>query len=117
MNADELQIAVTQDDNATILSVSGRVTVDSSPMLRSRLLAVLRSELRPAVVVDLTRSPSIDCSGIATLIEALKVARNRDGALRLTGLQGRLKDLFEVTGVLSLFESSHGTGGSTAKVL
>ena len=116
MNANELQIAVTQGDDATILSLSGRVSVDSSPMLRNRLLAVLRSKARPAVIVDLTKSPSVDCSGIATLIEALKIARNHNVALRLTGLQGRLKNLFEVTGVLSLFEgSSHTTGSSTSK--
>jgi anti-anti-sigma factor len=114
MNANELQIAVTQSENATVLSLSGRVSVDSSPMLRNRLLAVVRSEARPAVIVDLTKSPSVDCSGIATLIEALKIAQNHKVALRLTGLQGRLKNLFEVTGVLSLFEgSSHRTGSST----
>lgn len=118
MNATELQIAVTQGENATLLSVSGRVSVDSSPVLRSRLLAVLRSEARPEVIVDLAKSSSVDCSGIATLVEALKIARNRNVALRLTGLQGRLKNLFEVTGVLSLFEaSSHTTGSSTSKVL
>lgn len=58
-------------------------------MLRNRLLAVLRSEAGPAVIVDLTRTPYVDCSGIAILIEALKIARNRNVALRLTGLQGR----------------------------
>jgi len=118
MNANELQIAVTQSENATVLSLSGRVSVDSSPMLRNRLLAVLRSEARPAVIVDLTNTPSVDCSGIATLVEALKIARSHHVALRLTGLQGRLKNLFEVTGVLSLFEgSSYTTGPSTSKAL
>ena len=117
MNANDLQIAVTQSDDATILSLSGRVSVDSSPMLRNRLLAVLRSETTPAVIVDLTKSPSVDCSGIATLIEALKIARNHQVALRMTGLQGRLKNLFEVTGVLSLFEgSSTHKRSSTSKV-
>ena len=114
MNANELQIAVTQSENATVLSLSGRVSVDSSPMLRSRLLAVLRSDASPAVIVDLENTPSVDCSGIATLVEALKVARNHNIALRVTGVQGRLKNLFEVTGVLSLFEeSSYTTGPST----
>jgi len=85
-------------------------------MLRNRLLALLRSEASPAVIVDLTKSPSVDCSGIATLVEALKIARNHNVAFRLTGLQGRLKNLFEVTGVLSLFEGSpYTTGPSTSK--
>jgi anti-anti-sigma factor len=114
VNANELQIAVTQGEDATILSLGGRVSVDSSPMLRNRLLALLRSEARPTVIVDVTRTPYIDCSGIATLIEALKIARNRNIALRLTGLQGRLKNLFEITGVLSLFEGSSPTTASSS---
>ncbi len=104
MIANDLQIAVTQDDDRTVLSVSGRVSVDSSPMLRNRLLAALSSIATHSVVVDLTEAPYIDCSGIATLIEALKVARSRKVGLRVTGLQGRIKNLFEITGVLALFE-------------
>lgn len=116
MNANDLQIVVTQGEDATVVSLSGRVSVDSSPMLRDRLLVVLRSEATPALVIDLSNSPSVDCSGIATLVEALKIARSRNVALRLTGLQGRLKNLFEVTGVLSLFEAhSQATGSSTSK--
>ena len=118
MISNELQIAVTQGDDATIMSLSGRVGVDSSPFLRDRLLALLQSEARAAVTVDLTKTRYVDISGIATLIEALKVARHHSVALRLTGLQGRLKNLFEVTGVLSLFEeSSDTTGFSTSKEL
>ena len=106
MNANDLQIEVTQGENATVVSLSGRVSVDSSPMLRDRLQAVLQSATTPAVVVDLENSPSVDCSGIATLVEALKIARTHQVALQLTGLQGRLRNLFEITGVLSVFEAT-----------
>lgn len=116
MHANDLQIAVTQGEDATLLSLSGRVSVDSSPMLRNRLLSALWSQTAPAVIVDLTKTPYVDCSGVATLIEALKIARTRNVALQLTGLQGRLKNLFEVTGVLSLFEgSSHMTVSSSRR--
>lgn len=96
-----------------VLSLSGRVSVDSSPILREQLLRVLRSETATAVTVDLTGSRSVDCSGIATLVEALKIARKRNVALQLTGLQGRLKKLFEVTGVLCLFEENSQAKPST----
>ncbi len=109
MNANELQISVIQRDDATVVALSGRISVDSSPLLRNRLLALLRSEATPAVIVDLTASSSVDCSGIATLVEALKIARSHKLAVRLNGLQGRLKNLFAVTGVLSLFEESSPT--------
>lgn len=109
MSANEIQITVTEGNDTTVIALSGRVSVDSSPILRKRLLAVLRSEATPAVIVDLMESSSIDCSGIATLVEALKIARNHKLALRLRGLEGRLKNLFAVTGVLSLFEESSPT--------
>ena len=116
MHANDLQIAVKHGDDATVLSLSGRVSVDSSPMLRNRLLSALWSHTARALIIDLTQTPHVDCSGVATLIEALKIARTRNVALQLTGLQGRLKNLFEVTGVLSLFEeSSHRTASSTRR--
>ena len=40
-------------------------------------------------MVDLTDVPYIDSSGLATLIEGLKIARNRQTSLCLQGLQGR----------------------------
>ena|SRR5205809_7467674 len=47
-----------------------------------------------------------DSSGVATLIEALKIARANKVELRLQGLQGRLLHLFESTRILSLFDGS-----------
>ncbi len=101
-------LAIAVDDNAegTVFRLRGRVTIDSSPVLRDRLLAMLRVQAPTAVIFDLTEVPYIDSSGIATLIEGLKIARNRQIAFCLQGLQGRLLHLFEVTGVLALFKAS-----------
>ena len=53
--------------------------------------------------IDLSAVTHIDSSGVATLIEALKIARNCKTELRLQGLHDRLHRLFEATGILSLF--------------
>ena len=87
--------------------VSGRINVDSSPDLRDCLLAILSAEPLPrAITVDLAGVPYIETSGIATLIEALKIARHRQMTFCLLGLAGPVLRLFEVTGVLDLFEAS-----------
>jgi anti-sigma B factor antagonist len=104
--ADELEITVNSDEQGTVLRLRGRVTIDSSPALRDRLLVMLRGQAPTAVIFDLTEVPYIDTSGIATLIEGLKIARNRQIAFCLQGLQGRLLHLFEVTGVLALFKAN-----------
>jgi anti-sigma B factor antagonist len=103
---DGLDIVVDDAEASTVFRLRGRVTIDSSPVLRDRLLATLRGQSPAAVIFDFTEVPYIDTSGIATLIEGLKVARNRHIAFCLQGLQGRILHLFEVAGVMTLFQAN-----------
>ena len=103
-----LEISVDQLGNDTIVRPSGRINVDSSPDLRDCLLAILSAEPLPrAITVDLAGVPYIETSGIATLIEALRIARHRQTIFCLQGLSGSVLRLLEVTGVLALFEASN----------
>jgi len=102
-----LGITVLHSDDEVLVRLNGRTTVVSSPDLRDRLLEVLSDEPSHRVVtVDLTGVTHIEASGIATLIEALKIGRHREITFRLQGLGGSVLRLFEVTGVLALFEAS-----------
>jgi anti-anti-sigma factor len=106
-----LEIAVDHSGMDAIVRLNGRVDVDSSPDVRDCLLAILSGELLHAVTVDLACVTSIEASGVATLVEALKVARHRQIRLHLQGLHGSVLRLFEVTGLLPLFETIHGGKG------
>jgi anti-anti-sigma factor len=101
-----LEITVLQNDGEALVRLNGRTTVDSSPDLRDRLLEVLAETPSPRIVtVDLTGTTHIEASGVATLIEALKIARHHQVTFCLRGLSGSALRLFEVTGVLALFEA------------
>ena len=112
--AESVEIAITFGEEGAIVRLKGRLNIESSPLLRDRLLCLLRDLSVKTVIVDLMKVSYIDSSGIATLIEALKVARHRGVALRLEGLEGRLLHLFEVTGVLSLFELNRNASTASA---
>ncbi len=101
---DDLEITVDHGEVSILVCLRGRLNIDSSPALRNRFLDLLRAHSQETMVVDLTAVSYMDASGIATLVEALKMSCSRGSAFRLNGLQGRLLHLFEVTGVLSLFE-------------
>jgi anti-sigma B factor antagonist len=102
---DSLQISVDTDRESTVIHLRGRISIETSPDLRLRLHAMLRGQDPPAAVaIDLAEVLYMDTSGLATLIEALKIARIGGITMRLQGLQGRLLHLFEVTGIGSLFE-------------
>ncbi|MBV9341098.1 MAG: STAS domain-containing protein [Acidobacteria bacterium] len=96
---------VPQGDDAVVW-VYGRLDIDSSPPLRDQLLALFTAKPRRELRIDLSAVTDIDSAGVATLIEALKTARAHDSELRLQGLQDRVLSLFEVTGILSLFNGS-----------
>jgi anti-sigma B factor antagonist len=97
------EIDIVDTENGALASLKGRIDIDSSPAVRDRLLALLQATHPRAVSVDLSGVTHIDSSGVATLIEALKIARNCKTELRLQGLHDRLHRLFEATGILSLF--------------
>jgi anti-anti-sigma factor len=104
-----LAIAVDRTGMDAIVRLNGRIEVDSSPDLRDCLLAILSGkQLVHAVTVDLSDVNHIEASGIATLVEALKIAGPRRTRLHLKGLHGSVLRLFEVTGLLPLFETIHG---------
>jgi len=107
-----LAIAVDAVGMGVIVRLNGRIDVDSSPEVRNCLLAILAGDkLVHAVTVDLGYVTHIEASGIATLVEALKIAGRRQIRLHLQGLHGSVLRLFEVTGLLPLFETIHGGKG------
>ena len=100
----DFEMILDTNDGTTVVRLRGRLNIDSSPAFRDQLLATLRAQSARAVVVDMTEVSYIDASGIATLVEALKIARSRHNTLRLKGLEGRVLHLFEVTRLADLFE-------------
>ena len=102
-----ISITVDHCGSDALVRLNGRIDIDSSPDLRDCLLAILSEGPLPrSITVDLAGVPYIETSGIATLIEALRIARHHQTIFRLQGLSGSVLRLFEVTGVLALFEAS-----------
>lgn len=102
---ESLDISVEHGEERALVRLQGHLGIDSSPDLRDRLLSILQRQPPKIIIVDLTEVSVIDAAGIATLLEALKIARNRQATLCLKGLQGRIVRLFEVTGLQTVFET------------
>ena len=112
-SGDRLDINIVENKDGALVYLSGRVDIDSSPAFRKRLLALIEGRRAKRVSVDLFAITQIDSSGIATLIEALKIAHAYQTELTLQGLHDDLLRLFEFTGILSLFNGSRQTIGQS----
>lgn len=85
------------------VAMEGRITINNSDQIRRKLLAALRT--RPVqVTVDLSQATFIDTSAVATLLEAVRIARGQGTRLVLTGLSGQPRYLFDVVRLDTLFE-------------
>lgn len=110
-NDGKLGINIVESKDDVLVYLSGHVDIESSPAFRKRLLALIEGRRAKRVSVDLFAITQIDSSGIATLIEALKIAHAYQTELTLQGLHDDLLRLFEFTGILSLFNGSRQTIG------
>ena len=105
LEAGEITVHVVPADNQITVAVAGRVTVDSSPSLRSALLELLRRSAAPVIVIDLSAVSYLDMSGMATLLETLKAAHERSVRLRLIGMSGQSRTLAEISQLDAIFRA------------
>ena len=102
----ELAANIAMREDGGVTRVSGRIDIDTSPALRAYLLTILQGQRVRAVSVDLSAVTHIDSAGVATLIEAVRIARIHNAEVKLQGLDARLLRLFQSTGILSLFSGN-----------
>jgi len=99
----DLSVKVTDNEGGSVVRLDGRLNIDTSPGLREQLLQIFKRHSLPTLTIDLSDLIYIDCSGLATLIEALRIANQRHTRLQLKGLHDGPRKLLEVTGLLHLF--------------
>ena len=85
------------------VAFEGRITVANSDEMRRKLQAALRS--RPGqIFVDLTQATYLDTSAVATLLEAVRIARRQGTRLLLSSLSGQPQRLFAAAQLDPLFD-------------
>jgi len=85
------------------IAIHGRITVENSGEMRTALGNALRA--RPAKLsVDLSGVSYLDTSGLATLVEAERIARKQGSRLVLGGIHDQPRYLLEITHLDRLFE-------------
>jgi anti-sigma B factor antagonist len=82
--------------------LQGRITISNANEMRRALADALR--LRPPeLTIDLSRVHYMDTSGLATLIEAKRIALQQSTRLTLGRLQEQPRILFSVTDLDDVF--------------
>jgi len=85
------------------VSIQGRVNIDTSSEMRRMIAAELNS-IPPAVTIDFSGVTYLDTSGLATLLEASRIARQQGTRLVIKGLHGQPRELIHFTQLDHLLE-------------
>jgi anti-sigma B factor antagonist len=99
---DPLQILQERHGDAVVLPPQGDVDLSRSPQMRQQLAAAAAARPR-RVVVDLSKVPYMDSSGVATLVESLQRARRDGWSLVLCDLHPKVRSIFQIARLESVF--------------
>jgi anti-sigma B factor antagonist len=98
----ELTIDVDAFSEAVTVRCAGALTLTSAPQLRSEVKRLLPAAR--VVTIDLTNVTLLDSFGLGTIAALYASTRAAGSELRLVNLSPRIRELFSVTRILSLFE-------------
>lgn len=92
-------------DDVVILDLSGRITIgEGTLILRSQIHKLLDAG-EQKFLLNLADVDYIDSSGLGELVSSFTTVRNKGGQLKLLSLTRRVRDLLQITKLLTVFEA------------
>lgn len=99
----KMQTQVEKANGVAVLSLEGEINVTNSMKLRETLIKVVNEGLNK-VLVDFEKVTFIDSSGLAVLIEMVKLLKEKSGKLALSNVNKQIRGIFEITKVHKLID-------------
>ncbi len=91
-------------DDVVVLDLSGRITIgEGTLMLRDRIQGMLE-EGQMRFLLNLSDVDYIDSSGLGELVSSFTTVKNQGGTLKLLSLTRRVRDLMQITKLLTVFD-------------
>jgi anti-anti-sigma factor len=102
-----MEIETRKQENATVVSVTGKMDAVSSPELEKEL-SQLMAEGEKDFVIDLGELDYISSAGLRVILATAKRLKEKEGKILLASLQDMVKEVFEISGfsaIIPIYES------------
>lgn len=90
-----LEVNIQTSGSQVIVTPNGDVDLSCSRDLQTHIRKALDGKPK-SLIVNLAKVPYMDSSGVATLVEAMQIARKQGTKLVLCGLQDKVRSIFEI---------------------
>ena len=97
-------IKIRKVDNVVIMDLSGKLTI-GEPVIQLR--DTLRGQVAEGnlkIIVNLADVSYVDSSGLGELVSSYTTVRGKGGDIKLLKLTAKIKDLLQMTKLLTVFE-------------
>ena len=119
-----LTTKVRQVGDVAVVDLSGKITLgENTGILRDELRSLLAQGTKN-IVLNMAGVSYVDSAGLGELVGAYTTATNQGGSVKLLNLQGKMKDLMQITKLHTIFSSfdneqaavsSFGSGAAAAR--
>ena len=107
----ELSLETIKNPDEIIVRCNGRIVSATTHDLQTTVRSLIPETKR--VVLDLTNVSYMDSSGLGTVVSIYLTAKRQQCELRIINLNQRLKELFRLTKLASIFEGHEEMLGMT----
>ena len=99
-----LTASVRRVEDVCIVDLNGKITLgENTGYLREEMRSLL-SEGTKKIVLNMADVGYVDSAGLGELVGLYTTAANRGGSLKLLNLQGKMRNLMEVTKLYTIFQ-------------
>ena len=99
-----LTVKTRKIDNVVVLDLSGKLTIGEPVMQLRDVLRVQVTEGQSKFVINLGDVSYVDSSGLGELVSSYTTVRNKGGDVKLLKLTAKIKDLLQMTKLLTVFD-------------
>ncbi len=98
-----MELSISKMGDVITIILRGRIDANVAPDIEQKLLSLI-IEGSCKLVADLSEVKFISSAGLRTLVAALKEAKRKGGDLRLAGMQRRVQEVLDLTGLDTIFQ-------------
>ena len=92
-------------DDVVILDLGGRITIGEGTLILRNEIQKLLDVGGAKFLLNLADVDYIDSSGLGELVTTFTTVRNKNGQLKLLNLTRRVRDLLQITKLLTVFDT------------
>jgi anti-sigma B factor antagonist len=92
-------------DDIVILDLGGRITIGEGTLILRNEIQKLLDAGNSKFLLNLADVDYIDSSGLGELVTSFTTVRNKNGQLKLLNLTRRVRDLLQITKLLTVFDT------------